>query len=323
MAHWSRTLAAAVALVCAAAGAETKAAKSAFDKATLEIYLRHLNLWGPQVSVEINDPVPSPTLPGFSDVRVKAASGPRSIEAAYLVSADGRKILQANVYDIEWNPFREDLAKLSTDGDPSMGTPGATVVLVLFSDFQCSFCRDEAIMLRQNLLKAFPTQVRLYFKDYPLETIHPWAKAAAEMGRCVFRANAPAFWDFHDWIFDKQADINGENLKTQVMTWASEQKLDTLQLNQCIDTHATAAKVDSSIALARELRLGSTPMMFVNGRRVPGKVEFETLKNLIDTEIAYQKTAKNAGEDCGCEVALPAAAGAPVAPKPLIPEPKN
>ena len=45
--------------------------------------------------------------------------------------------------------------------------------------------------------------------------------------------------------------------------------------------------------------------MFVNGRRLIGTVSWPDLKRVIDYEIEYQKTAKNAGEDCGCEVKLP------------------
>jgi protein-disulfide isomerase len=313
LAHWTRTLIAALAAL-AAFGQEAKPPKSAFDKPTLEAYLRHLNLWKPEVRVEIEDPAPSAMMPGFKDVKVRASLGERSITATYLVSADGRKILQANVYDIEWNPFREDLAKLDTKDSPSLGTPGATAVLVLFSDFQCSYCREEALMLRQHLIQNYPTQVRLYFKDFPLEAIHPWARAAAEAGRCVFRAQPKKFWDFHDWIFDQQAEITPENLKAKAMEWAAAQGLDTLQLSQCIDTRATAPQVQASIDLAKELRVGSTPTLFLNGRRIPGRTEWGQLKELIDIELDYQKTAKNAGEDCGCDLTLPPAPGAPSLP---------
>ena len=41
-----------------------------------------------------------------------------------------------------------------------------------------------------------------------------------------------------------------------------------------------------------------------NGRRIPNSVEWPTLKAVIDNEIEYQKVAKNAGEDCGCEQKL-------------------
>ena len=48
----------------------------------------------------------------------------------------------------------------------------------MFSDFQCSYCKQEAVAMRTNLLKEFPTQVSVYFKDFPLAQIHPWAELA-------------------------------------------------------------------------------------------------------------------------------------------------
>jgi hypothetical protein len=44
--------------------------------------------------------------------------------------------------------------------------------------------------------------------------------------------------------------------------------------------------------------------MFINGRRISQTIDWPNLKNIIDQEIEYQKTAKNAGDDCGCEVKL-------------------
>ncbi len=321
MAHWPRALvlvAATVVTCYAAEPAPTTPPKSAFDKAALEAYLRHLNLWNPQIQVNIEDPRPSAALPGFQDVKVKASLGTRSIETTYLVSEDGRKILQANVYDIGWNPFREDLGKLQSvsERSPGLGKSGATVVLVLFSDFQCSYCRQHAQVLRANLLKTYPEQVRLYFVDFPLEALHPWAKAAAEIGECVFQQKSGAFWDFHDWIFEKQGEITVENLKSKSMEWAAQKGMDSLQLSQCIDTHAARPAVDKDMDLGRQLSVASTPTMFVNGRRLTGTTAWNDLKAIIDREIEYQKTARNAGEDCGCEVALPSAPGAPAAPKP-------
>src|SRR6267378_3211269 len=106
-----RTLASAILLASALRSAEkSPAKKSALDKATLETYVRHLNVWGPQI-------------------------------------------------------------KLHTDLQPSFGTPGAPVVIVLFSDFECPYCKEEAKALRSNLLATYPKEVRLYFKDLPLTQI--------------------------------------------------------------------------------------------------------------------------------------------------------
>jgi protein-disulfide isomerase len=279
--------------------------KSALDKPTLEAYLRHFLRWFPPVKVEVSDPKPSNRLPGFLEITARASYGGASQEEVLVVSKDGRKILRGTVHDIEQNPFKAELEKLNTQLQPSMGTPGAPVVLVLFTDFQCPYCKEEAKMLRQNLLATYPKQVRLYFKDLPLEQLHPWAKPAAMAGRCVFRQNAALFWDYHDWIYENQEKMTPETLKNRVLEWAKDKELDVLQLSRCIETKATEAEVNKSMADARALKVYSTPTMFINGRAVVGNVSWPELKQIIDYEIEYQKTARNAGEDCECSVELP------------------
>jgi len=293
-----------VVLLAVLAGFAQTQKKSALDKATLEGYVRHLFVMDSKVKVEVSDPQPS-DLPGFMQETVHATLGKASQDFVFYVSKDGSKILQGTVFDINNNPFKSDLDKIKTEGAPNFGTQGAPVVLVEFSDFECPYCKEEAAMLRANIAASYPTQVHVYFKELPLESIHPWAKAAAMSGRCVYRQSNDSFWEFHDWIFAHQGEITGENLKAKVMEWAKGKNgLDGGQLGACIDSKATEADVNKSMADGRALGVDQTPTLFVNGRRLGGAVDWNNLRSIIDYEIEYQKTAKNAGEDCGCELKL-------------------
>jgi protein-disulfide isomerase len=278
--------------------------KSALDKPTFEAYVRHLMAWFPPIEVKISDPEPAATLPGFFEVKARGSLGQASQEEMFLVSKDGKRIVRGLVYDIDSNPFKPELDKLKTEFQPSMGTPGATVILVVFTDFQCPYCKDEAKMLRQNLLQAYPKQVRLYFKDFPLQQIHDWAKTASIAGRCIFRQDAGSFWTYHDWIYENQANLTKDNFKTKLLEWVKDKEIDSLQLARCLETRATEADVDKNIADGRALGVNSTPTMFLNGRRLVGQLSWQQLKQLIDGEIEYQKMARNAGEDCGCDTKL-------------------
>lgn len=298
-------LAAATALLAQSAPKKTSAPeKTAIDKAKVEAYIRHLFVWPSAIDVTVGDPKPGP-MPGFYEVEVRGSQGNASQTETFYISKDGQKIIRGNVFDIGQNPFKEDLDKLKTEYQPSIGTPGAPVVLVEFSDFECPFCRQQAKMLREELLKAYPKEVRLYYLDYPLESLHPWAKSAAMMGRCIFHQNASAFWDYHDWIFENQDEMKIENLKDKVVDFAKGKGVDADQLSKCIDSGATEAEVNKTKVEGKELDVNSTPTMFVNGRRMVGTLQWPDLQRVIDYEIGYQKTAKNAGEDCGCSVQLP------------------
>ena len=248
---------------------------------------------------------------GFSQVKVRGTQGEAVQDEVFYISADGQKMIRGTVYDFTKNPFKEENDKLKTAYQPATGTAGAPVVLVEFSDFECPFCRQEAQIIRQNLLKEYPKEVHMFYIDFPLESLHPWAKDASIAGRCIFHQNPAAFWDYHDWIFEHQDEVKPDTLKSKVLEFATGKGIVAEQLSRCIDTRATEDEVNKAKQIGRDLEVDQTPTLFINGRRMVGAVAWPELKRVIDFEIEYQKTAKNAGEDCGCEVKLPTVGGAP------------
>lgn len=301
-------------LACVSAFAQTKPAKStpekstaeksAFDKATLEAYLRNVELWVPQVNVKIDDAKPAPDMPGFFQVDVHLSYNGGRKDEHYFVSKDGHTIVKGEVYNVNRNPFQGNLDKLKTDLQPSFGAAGAPVVLVVFSDFECPVCKEEAQVLRQNLAKTFPDKVRVYFKDFPLDSIHPWAHQAAIAGRCVFKENPAKFWDYFDWVYENQQDIKPDNFSTKLQTFATEKGLDGMQLGRCVDNKVTDAEVNKSINEGYALQVAATPTLFLNGRKIEGGVPWQTLEQLINIELEHQAKANDAGEKC-CEVTIP------------------
>jgi protein-disulfide isomerase len=292
-------------LLCLAPLAAETPAKSAFDKPTMEAYMRHVLVIPKGVQVKIDDPKPT-NVPGMKEVAVHLTFGQASKDLTLYVSADGKHILRGDIFDVGSSPFQAQLDKLKTDLSPSYGTPGAQAVIVVFSDFECPLCKQEAQSLKDHLLVAYPTQVRVYFKDFPLDAIHPWARTAAIAGRCVFRQEPKLFWDYHDWMYAHQEEIKQENVKDKILEFAGTKKLDTLQLGRCLDEKATESEVNASVAQGKSLGIDATPTLYLNGRPLVGNIPWEQLKNLIDEELNYQTTAHDAGEKC-CEVKVPSA----------------
>lgn len=278
--------------------------KSFLDKPTLEAYVRHLFVWPPQIAVAVSDPKPS-GIDELVEVSVTGSMGGASQVANFYVSKDGAKVLQGASFDVNQNPFKANIDKLKSELGPGLGTAGAPVVVTIFSDFQCPYCKEEGKMLRANLIQTYSKEVRAYFKDFPLDQIHNWARPAAIAGRCVHREDAAKFWDFHDWIFDKQSEMKLEDFRTKFEVFLNEKKLPAPGILKCYDGRATEPEVNRSFEMGRQLEVNSTPTIFVNGRKLAGNLSWPQLKQIIDYEIEYQKTANNAGEDCGCEMTLP------------------
>jgi len=280
----------------------------AFDKPHMEAYVRHLLAVIPEVQVKIDDPKPSGA-PDLQQVDVHFTYQDRSQDEKFYITKDGQHIIRGVVYNLTQNPFQDDLDKLKPGGAPSFGPAGAPVTAIEFGDFECPNCKEEAKMLRDNVPAQFATQVRVVFKDFPLEQIHPWAKAAAIAGRCIYHQSLPAFWKYHDWIYEHQTEITADTLKTQVTDFAKNAPdVDGVQLGRCIDTKATEAEVDASLAEGRALHVDATPTLFLNGRRLVGNYPWQNINQIINGELSYQKTPQNAAakadEKC-CEVKIP------------------
>jgi len=285
--------------------------KSAFDKATFEAYLRNMLLVTPGVGMSVHDPKPSP-IAGLKEVDVTFTFNGNTQDRTWYVSDDGKWILDvetpsdpgASLHNISENPFQSDLDKIKTAGAASFGKPNAPIKMVVYGDFECPNCKDFDQSIRANLTKTFPDQVQFFFKDTPLVGMHPWAKDAAIAGRCILRQSPAAFWDYHDWIYSQQSEINPDNLRGRIMDYAKSKGLDDIGLGHCIDTQATAPEVDEEIAQAKALGINETPTIFINGRRLIGNVPWETVQAVIKAELEEQQRAAKKDEKC-CEVNLP------------------
>jgi protein-disulfide isomerase len=293
-------------LVCVAAFGQTKAAdKSALDKATLEAYLRNIELFLPAVAAKIDDAKPSSDLPGFFDVWVHWSMNGATKDELVYVSKDGHSVVRGEAFNINKNPFQSNLDKLKTDHQPAFGAAAAPVSIVVFSDFQCPVCKEEATILRQNLAKQFPDKVRVTFKDFPLDSIHNWARTAAIAGRCVYRQDQAKFWDYFDWAYENQQNIGLDNFSSKFQSFATDKGLDGMQLGRCVETKATEAEVTREVDEGHTLQISATPQVFLNGRKLPeGGIAWQTLEALINVEIDHQAQAAKADEKC-CEVTLP------------------
>lgn len=301
------------------------ASKSALDKATLEAYLRYSELWIPQVTVKIDDPKPS-SIEGFYDVGVHLLYNGATKDDMYYVSKDGKNIIKGTAYNIDESPFEANDKVLKTAGRPGYGAAeGAPVKLVVFSDFQCPYCQKEETDLRKDVPAAadLAGKVRVYFYDFPLTSIHPWAMKAAIAGRCLYHQSEAAFWNYHDWVYLNQKDITLENFDAKLQDWAKTQSLDPAKISACMNDKATAAEVEATMSLGHDLSVSATPTLFLNGRKLEGGVEWPVLQQLLKIEIEHKASeaklaasaapSKNASDESCCTVNIPILAGA--APK--------
>lgn len=271
------------------------------DKKAIAEIVRYNERWPQKWEIRVVDATGATELPQYRKILAQGIVRDRVVaQKIYYVSPDGHRVTKANIFQVGQQPFKANVERMHLSDAPAYGPPAAPVSLVLFSDFECPFCASDAKMLRENVSKDFPNQVRVLFKDYPM-AMHPWALDAAIAGRCIYHVSAQKFWDYHDWMFAHQQEINAQNVRSKIMQWAGSAQLDSSGLEQCVASRATEAEVKQSMADGLALEVDGTPAMFLNGRMIEPGREWDVIKYYIN----YELKAAPALESC-CTVELPA-----------------
>src|SRR5438045_1303080 len=188
------------------------------------------------------------------------------------------------------DPLAENLAQIRMTDAPALGDPKAPVTIVEYSDFQCPVCRSLHDTLR-GILPNYPGKLRVIFKDFPLEQLHPWARTAAIAGRCAYQQKPQAFWKMYDLIYDNQEIISAENAWGKMTDYAVQAGLEQGAFKSCMASPEAAAAVNASQANGEKLEVNSTPTVFVNGRRMVGADE-HLLQQYINYELAKSSASK-------------------------------
>jgi protein-disulfide isomerase len=274
------------------AAAPASSGTSQIQKA-VEAYLRHLYAFGADTEVKVEPPKDT-AVAGFQEVDIEVKMGENKQDGKVYVTKDGKYMFRGELADMSKDPLAEARAQIQMKGAPVLGDAKAPVTLVEYSDFECPICRSLHDELRA-LLPRYP-QVRVVFKDFPLEQIHPWARTAALAGHCAYVQDPKAFWKMYDLIYDNQDVISAENAWNKMLEFAGTAGANPDTLKACMSSPDAGAAVDASRANGQLLEVGSTPTIFINGRRVVG-VDARLIEQYIQYELEQHKTRSVAGKN--------------------------
>ncbi|HEX6494581.1 MAG TPA: thioredoxin domain-containing protein [Acidobacteriaceae bacterium] len=257
----------------------------------VEVMIRSRSQMPADYKIQIGVPKAS-DISGFETLPISYTSpqgSTRNIE--FLISNDGKTLAQMNRFDLSADP--KDI--ISVAGRPARGGPeNAPVLIVGFDDLECPFCAEMHAELFPALLKRYKDQVRIVYRDFPLDQ-HPWAVRAAVDSNCLGTQSATAYWNYVDYVHAHAAEMGGtekslekakQSLDKIALDEGTKNKLDQPTLTACI-LKQDATKVSASVLDGESdaLRVGSTPTYFVNGEKIEGVTSLETFYAAIDRAL--------------------------------------
>jgi protein-disulfide isomerase len=161
---------------------------------------------------------------------------------------------------------------------PSRGAPGARVVVQMFSEFQCPFCKKVQPTLDQ-LVAEFPGKVRVVWRHNPLP-LHKQAMIASEAAmEAMAQKGDAAFWKMADLLWQDQSEtgLSRESLDRK----AAAVGLDVRKFDAALDTHKHQAAIERDQKIAEKAGLSGVPSFVINGQVLIGAQPISKFRRVV------------------------------------------
>lgn len=169
------------------------------------------------------------------------------------------------------------IQEIDIQGAPFKGPENAPVTVVVFTDFECRYCAD-AVGLLEEIAAAYPKEVKIVFKNFPLR-MHAFAKEAAAAALAAGKQDK--FWPMHDLLFKHHDSLDDQ----RVREFAATLGLDMTAFEKDLTDPAIIRRIRKDQENGVDAGVRGTPTIFVNGAKLK-KRSVRGFKDVIDAELA-------------------------------------
>lgn len=191
------------------------------------------------------------------------------------------------------NEEQEQIVRISADDDPVIGDPNAPITIIEFSDFQCPFCERFSIQTLPVLEREYIDKglVKLVFRDFPIQNIHPNAAITALAAECA--DDQGEFKMMHDVLFEKRtewAGANSQEIVNMLIGYATDIGIDSEEFTDCVVTGRHVEEIGRDLADGRLYGVSGTPGFYIGNDQIgyvqiQGAQPFESFKRVLDAQL--------------------------------------
>jgi protein-disulfide isomerase len=174
------------------------------------------------------------------------------------------------------------LAPRREGDDMVMGAPNAPVTIIEYASLTCPHCAAFNANTFPQLKSDYVDRglVKYVYRDFPLDRM---ALEAAKIARC---AGPDKYFGFVDVLFRQQQSWTRGNDAEQIMGnlrrlakvgGMSDATFDSCSKDKAVEN----AVLEQSLKGERELKVGSTPTLIINGQKYTGALSFEELDKVL------------------------------------------
>lgn len=171
--------------------------------------------------------------------------------------------------------------------DHVSGKVGSKVILVEYGDFQCPPCASIYPKIKA-ISEQYKDQIQVVFRNFPIATSHPNAKAAAATAEAAGLQGK--YWEMHDKIYEQQSswsELPGTERNVFFEGLAKEIGLDITKFNNDVARVSITDKINYDYAIGKKAGVQGTPSFYLNGVQLESTIfgDDAKLKAAIDSEL--------------------------------------
>ncbi len=203
--------------------------------------------------------VPVPLSQCIAEKRACTACKPAGALLARMIHGGAPRADRQAMFAARFDP--KGVAKIEIGSAPTKGPADAPITIVEWADFECPYCAIMGVVM-DLMNERFPGQIRMAYKYYVLPA-HAHALDAAMAGRAA--QNQGKFWEMNELMFANQDKLERPDL----VRYAAKLGLDPEKFDADFRDKSTRDFIAADIKAADDLGLDGTPMIYVNGRKLP------------------------------------------------------
>lgn len=169
-----------------------------------------------------------------------------------------------------------------------LGNPGAKVLIVEYSDFECPFCKVFHATIHQIMNTYKSDEVAIVYRQFPIAGLHSKAPKEAEASECVAELGGnTAFWKFVDEVFATTGS-NDSLDPSQLPIIAQHAGVDVTAFKTCLSSGKYTKQIQNDVVAAGKAgALGTPYSVAINkaGKKmtINGAQPFDVVKATIDS----------------------------------------
>lgn len=178
--------------------------------------------------------------------------------------------------------------------DHTEGSTSNKILFIEYGDYQCPSCY-KAYPNVNEIMEEYGEDVTLVFRNFPLTSMHPNARAAAAVAEAAGLQGK--FWEMHNMLYEKQTDwsnLDATKRTDMFNSYAKELGLNMDQFNADVAAKPVNQKINFDLALGKSVGTNATPTFFLNGEKLNDELSGGIVNgNLTDFKAKLDELIKN------------------------------